>query len=233
MLKDENMPVKVKKIRESLEGYGFISPWLIGFFIFTLYPIIASLYFSFTDYDLLSSPVLTGFANYKALIRDELFWKSLGVTFHYAFVSVPLRVLFALCIAMLFTRKTNFIGIYRAIYYIPSIIGGSVAVAVMWRRLFVKEGLVNAILNSIGIFSDISWIGNPKTAIWTLIILAIWQFGSSMLIFLAGLKQIPVSYYEAAHIDGANWFHRFFSITLPQLTPLIFFNLISLIILVS
>lgn len=216
--------------RDTLAGYAFISPWLIGFFVFTLYPIVASLYFSFTDYDLLSPPVFAGFSNFRRLVQDDLFWKSLQVTFHYAFVSVPLRIIFALVIAMVFTRKTVLVGLYRAVYYIPSIIGGSVAVAVMWRRIFMKDGIINLILNSIGIRSDISWIGNPKTAIWTLILLAVWQFGSSMLIFLAGLKQIPTSYYEAAHIDGANGFQRFFHITLPQLTPLIFFNLIMQLI---
>ncbi|AEJ61614.1 ABC-type transporter, integral membrane subunit [Spirochaeta thermophila DSM 6578] len=218
------------RLRDTLEGYAFISPWLVGFFAFTFFPILASLYFAFTDYDLLSPPVFTGLSNFRALLRDDLFWKSLGVTFQYAFVSVPLRLVFALAVAMLLNMNLRFVGFYRAVYYIPSLIGGSVAVAVLWRRIFMKDGIVNMMLHSLGIHSDISWIGNPKTALLTLILLAAWQFGSSMLIFLAGLKQIPRSYYEAAHIDGANPFQRFIHITIPQLTPLIFFNLVMQLI---
>ena len=163
---------------ENVAGYLFIGPFVIGFLAFTLIPILASLYFSFTNYDLLSKPVFNGIANFKAMVSDELFWKSLGVTFHYAFVSVPLRLIFALLVAMLFNRKAKCVRIYQLVYYLPSIVGGSVAVSVMWRRLFMNDGAINSLLSSIGIHSDTSWIGNPKTAIWTLIILAVWQFGS-------------------------------------------------------
>lgn len=218
------------QLADNLAGYLFISPWLLGFFAFTLIPILASLYFAFTNYDLLSPPVFCGISNFVAMFHDELFWKSLKVTFHYAFVAVPLRLAFALLVAMLFNRKSRVMRIYQTVYYLPSIIGGSVAVAVMWRRLFMNDGAFNAALGLIGIKSDISWIGNPKTAIWTLIILAAWQFGSSMLIFLAGLKQIPASYYEAAEIDGASPWQKFIKITIPQLTPVIFFNLIMQLI---
>lgn len=218
------------KFRDNLAGYFFIAPWLIGFFAFTIIPILVSLYFSFTDYDLLSAPVLNGFNNFIAMIHDETFWKSLAVTFHYAFVSVPFRLSVALFIAMLFHRKAKFLRFYQTVYYLPSIIGGSIAVAVMWRRLFMADGAFNAALGLIGIKSDISWIGNPRTAIWTLIVLAAWQFGSSMLIFLAGLKQIPDSYYEAADIDGATPWRKFVNITIPHLTPVIFFNLVMQLI---
>lgn len=218
------------KLRDNIAGYLFISPWLIGFLAFTIIPILASLYFSFTNYDLLSVPVYNGIANFKAMLRDETFWKSLAVTFHYAFVSVPLRLAFALFVAMLFHRKAKMLRLYQTVYYLPSIIGGSIAVAVMWRRLFMADGAVNAALGLIGIKSDISWIGNPCYAIWTLIILATWQFGSSMLIFLAGLKQIPNSYYEAADIDGAGRWQKFIKITIPHLTPVIFFNLVMQLI---
>ncbi|MCL6590761.1 MAG: sugar ABC transporter permease [Firmicutes bacterium] len=221
---------KTGQVTDNLMGYFFISPFLVGFLAFTIIPILASLYLSFTRYPLLSPPVFIGLANFKEMLRDELFWKSLGVTFHYALVSVPLRLAFALFIAMLFHRKAKMLRIYQTVYYLPSIIGGSVAVAVMWRRLFMSDGAVNAALGLIGIHSDTSWIGNPKTALWTLIILAAWQFGSSMLIFLAGLKQIPESYYEAASIDGANPAQKFFKITIPQLTPVIFFNLVMQLI---
>jgi multiple sugar transport system permease protein len=161
---------------------------------------------------------------------DELFWKSLGVTFYYAFVSVPLRLLFAFFVALLFKRASRIVRIYQAVYYLPSIVGGSIAVAVMWRRLFMADGALNAALQAIGINSTISWIGEPSFAIWTLIILAAWQFGSSMLIFLAGLRQIPLTYYEAARVDGAGAGRQFWSVTLPQMTPVIFFNLIMQLI---
>lgn len=207
-------------------GYAFIAPWLLGFLSFTIIPMALSFYYSFTRYDLLSAPVLMGLENFRQMIVDEMFWKSLGVTFHFVFISVPLRLTFALFIAMLFYRKGRMLRLYQTIYYLPSIIGGSVAVAVMWRRLFMGDGAVNAALGMLGIQATVSWIGNPRTAIWTLIILAIWQFGSSMLIFLAALKQIPIHYYEAADIDGANWMQKFFKITIPHLTPVIFFNLV-------
>ena len=121
-------------------------------------------------------------------------------------------------------------GFYRAVYYLPSIIGSSVAVAILWKRMFASDGVINAILGIFGLPSDIAWLGRADTAIWTLIILAVWQFGSSMLIFLSGLKQIPISLYEAATVDGANGIQRFFKITIPMLTPTIFFNLINQLI---
>ncbi|MFA6785438.1 MAG: sugar ABC transporter permease, partial [Sphaerochaeta sp.] len=166
----------------------------------------------------------------RRMATDELFFQSLKVTFFYAFVSVPARLLFAFFVAMLFNRGTRAIRAYQAIYYVPSLVGGSIAVAVMWRRLFMSDGAINAVLGKLGIVSNISWIGRPSTAIWTLIILAIWQFGSSMLIFLAGLRQIPKVYYEAAEIDGANSFKRFLHITVPQITPVLFFNLVMQLI---
>ncbi len=217
--------------KDCVSGYVFILPWLIGFFAFTLIPFVASLYFSFTKYDLFSSPEFVGFDNYvRMFTNDPDFWQSLKVTFLYAFVSVPLRLIFALFVAMLLNRKTKLSGLYRTLFYLPSIVGGSVAVAVMWRMLFLKEGVFNAVLAAVGLPSNISWLTNTKTAIWTLILLAVWQFGSSMLIFLAGLKQIPEHYYEAARVDGANKAVQFFKITMPMLTPVIFFNLVNQLI---
>lgn len=217
--------------KDAVSGYVFILPWLLGFLLFTLVPFAASFYFSFTKYDLFSSPKFIAFDNYvKMFTNDKLFVQSLKVTFLYAFVSVPLRLIFALFVAVLLNRKSKMSGIYRTLFYLPSIIGGSVAVAVMWRMLFLKDGVINAILASIGLPSDISWLTNTKTAIWTLILLAVWQFGSSMLIFLAGLKQIPEHYYEAARVDGAGRAVQFFKITLPMLTPVIFFNLVNQLI---
>ena len=228
-LYDKKKPNKLKQFfnHDEVAGYVFISPFIIGFLIFTLVPILASLYFSFTKYDLLSSPKFIGFKNFQNMFfNDPKFWKAFGVTFYYAFVSVPLRLIFALFVAMLLMRKSKMTAIYRAVYYLPSIMGSSVAIAILWKRIFATDGVLNSILNVIGIKSNMSWLGNTKTAIWTLIILAAWQFGSSMLTFLAGLKQIPDSYYEAALIDGASFIQSFTKITIPMITPVIFFNLI-------
>jgi multiple sugar transport system permease protein len=212
--------------RDSLEGYTFILPWLLGFFAFLIIPILSSLYYSFTSYHILSEPEFNGLANYLRMVQDDTFWKSMQVTFTYAFASVPLRLIFAFFVAMLFNRPARGVRVYQAVYYIPSIVGGSIAVAVMWRRLFMADGAINAMLNAVGIESTRSWIGDPRTALGTLVILAAWQFGSSMLIFLAGLKQIPNTYYEAADIDGAGPVAKFFRITIPHMTPIIFFNLV-------
>jgi multiple sugar transport system permease protein len=219
-----------RQIKEDISGYLFISPWLIGFFVFSIIPMLMSLYFSFTNYDILGSPLFSGIANFKRMATDTRFWKSLKVTFTYAFVSVPLRLVFAFFIAVLFKRASRMIRFYQAAFYLPSLVGGSIAVAVIWRRMFTADGVVNVFLQALGINSAISWIGSASTALGVIIILAIWQFGSSMLIFLAGLRQIPKTYYEAASIDGAGWFVQFFRITLPQMTPIIFFNLIMQLI---
>ena len=161
---------------------------------------------------------------------DSKFWKVFGVTMYYVLFSVPLRLIMALLVALLLVKSSKLSGFYRAVYYLPSIIGSSVAVAILWKRMFASDGVINALLQTIGIPCEIAWLGRADTAIWTLIILAVWQFGSSMLIFLSGLKQIPVSLYEAATVDGANGIQRFFKITLPMLTPTIFFNLINQLI---
>ena len=215
---------------KNLAGYAFLSPWLLGFFAFIVFPMAVSMYYSFTDYDILEAPIWNGIANFKTMMGDPLFWKSLQVTFVYAFTAVPLRLAFALFIAMLLNRSMRGIRFYQTVYYIPSILGGSIAVAVMWRRLFMDDGAFNAVLRMVGVESSVSWLGRADTAIWTLVLLAVWQFGSSMLIFLAGLKQIPRAYYEAAEVDGAAPHQRFFSITLPHLTPVILFNLIMQLI---
>lgn len=212
---------------DNLVGYVFASPFILGFLIFTLYPIISSLYYSFTDYNLFEAPSVIGFDNYqKMFTADDKYWKSLRVTFTYVFASVPLRLIFALGVAMLLNKAARGIGVYRSSFYLPSLIGGSVAVSIMWTQVFGDKGLLNSFLSVFGIHTDISWIGNPATALWTLIALSVWQFGSSMLIFLAGLKNIPHSYYEAASVDGAGKVRQFFNITLPLLSPIILFNLI-------
>jgi multiple sugar transport system permease protein len=216
--------------RDNLVGYLFLSPWLIGFFVFTFLPILASFVLAFTDYDIFSPPKWVGLENFSRMfLQDRRYWRSVRATFYYVFTAIPLRLLAALAVAMLLTRGRRLLSVYRAAYYAPSIVGGSVAVAVMWRQVFGTDGLVNFLLAAFGI-PGVSWLGNPRTAIWTLITLAAWQFGSPMLIFLAGLKQIPAELYEAASIDGAGSWAKFTRITLPMLTPVIFFNLVMQLI---
>lgn len=216
---------------KNLVGYILIAPWLIGFFFLYVIPMISSMYFSLTSYNLLSSPKFIGLENYRRMFfGDETFWKTLSVTFYYVFMLVPLRLAFALFIAILLNSKRKFIGVYRAMFYIPSIVGGSVAVSIVWKQIFGNDGVAMSLLALIGIHQDVSFIGNPKTAIWTIISLGVWQFGSSMLIFLAALKQIPSSLYEASTIDGAGAWKQFIKVTIPMLTPVIFFNLILQII---
>ncbi|MBZ0282240.1 MAG: sugar ABC transporter permease [Anaerolineae bacterium] len=210
----------------NLAGYLFISPWLLGFFLFALIPMGISLWLAFTDYDILGDWKYVGLQNFERMFfKDVRYANSLEATFKYVFTSVPLRLTFALGVAILLNTKRRGVYWYRAAYYIPSIIGGSVAVAVMWRQIFGRQGFVNAIGEALGM-PPVNWLGNPDTAIWTLILLAIWQFGSPMLVFLAGLRQIPQELYEASAIDGANNVQKFFRITLPLLTPIIFFNLV-------
>jgi multiple sugar transport system permease protein len=209
-------------------GYLFISPWLIGFLVFAFLPILASLVLSFTNYDVLQHNILARDWDYVRLdnfermfYHDFRYWKSVRATLNYVICAVPLRLTFALMVAMALNTKRRGVYFYRAAFYAPSVVGGSVAVAIMWREIFGAEGLINAVLGV-----DISWFGNPDYAMWTLITLAVWQFGSPMLIFLAGLRQIPHELYEAASIDGANAVGQFRKITLPLLTPIIFFNLV-------
>lgn len=214
--------------QNNLVGYLFLSPWLVGFFIFTFLPIVASFMLAFTDYDLFTSPQWIGLDNFKRMFfEDARYWRSVRATFYYVFTAVPLRLVVALAVAMLLNQGRRFVSVYRAAYYAPSILGGSVAVAVMWRQVWGGRnlGLINFILQALGL-PYVNWLANPRTAIWTLITLAAWQFGSPMLIFLAGLKQIPSELYEAAAIDGAGSWGKFTRITLPMLSPVIFFNLV-------
>ncbi|MDL2302280.1 sugar ABC transporter permease [Lachnospiraceae bacterium OttesenSCG-928-D06] len=212
--------------KESVAGIICTSPFIIGFFVFLIVPMLLSLYYSFCNYNILSPPTWTGISNYVKAFTDATFYKSVSVTFFFALISVPLRLIFALLVAMILLKNTKMTPLYRALYYLPSIIGGSVAVAILWKRMFAMDGVVNTLLNAIGIETNHSWLGSTSTAIWTLILLAVWQFGSSMLIFLSSLKQIPASLYEAARVDGASSWRQFFQITFPLLTPTIFFNLV-------
>lgn len=213
-------------LRTNLTGYAFISPFIIGFLAFTIIPMVISLYISFTNYNLFSSPKFVGLNNYeKMLTGDPKYWNSIRVTFLYVVIGVPFRLMFALLIAMILNTKSRMVGAYRTMYYLPSIIGGSVAVSIMWRNIFSNEGVVNSALSWLGV-GPVHWFGDPDAALVMLISLSVWQFGSSMLIFLAGLKNIPHEMYEASSVDGANPIRKFISITLPLLSPIILFNMI-------
>jgi oligogalacturonide transport system permease protein len=207
-------------------GYAYLTPYLIGLVIFTAIPFLTSLYLSFTSYDLMSSPQWTGLSNYERLFtRDRTFDKSLTVTLIYVFSTVPLKLAFALFIAAILNYKLKFINFFRTAFYVPSILGGSIAIAVLWRYLFSAEGLVNMAIGAVG-FAPVDWFGDPTNALFTITLLRCWQFGSAMVIFLAALQSIDKSLYEAASIDGAGKVTTFFFVTLPLLTPVIFFNLV-------
>ena len=216
---------------ESTAGVVFSLPFIVGFLMFMLIPMGLSLYYSFCKYDIQTPPSWIGVANYvRIFTNDRTFKKTLGVTCYFALIGTPLKVIFALIVALILNHETKAVPFYRATYYLPSIIGGSVAVAILWRRMFESNGTLNAILSPIfpGL-AGYNWF-KEGPAIWVLIILTVWQFGSSMLIFLSSLKQIPRELYEAATVDGANKWQQFRNITLPQLSPTTFFVSVMLII---
>ncbi len=216
--------------RESIAAYVFLLPWLLGLVGLTLGPILASLWVSFTRYDLVSAPRWIGLQNYADLPTDGRYLQSVRVTLVYVLLEVPLRLCFALGLALLLNRGQRGLDLYRAVYYLPSLLGGSVAIAVLWRQLFGPDGMVNLMLASIGWANPPTWLHDPRFALYTLVLLGVWQFGSPMIIFLAGLRQIPREIYESAQVDGASRVAQFFRITLPLLTPLILFNLVLQII---
>lgn len=205
-------------------GILFITPWIIGFFGLQLYPLLQSLYYSFTDFSILSDGKWIGIQNYVELFtKDRYFWKSFILTIKYAITTVPIKLIFALFIAMLLNMKLKGINVFRTVYYLPSIMGGSVAVSILWKFMFMKEGIVNRFLGILRI-PAIDWLGVPDTALFTISLLVVWQFGSSMVLFLAGLKNVPQELYEAASVDGASKIRQFFNITLPMISPMILFN---------
>ncbi|MBO0744054.1 MAG: sugar ABC transporter permease [Candidatus Dormibacteraeota bacterium] len=211
---------------ERLAGYIFLIPWLIGLVGLTLGPMVASLWLSFTQYDLLSPPRWIGIQNYVDLLSDDRYIQSVKVTLIYVGLAVPFKLAFALLLAMLLNRGLRGLSLYRAVYYIPSLLGTSVAIAILWQRLFSGEGTLNQVLRFLGWHNPPSWVFDPRFSLFTLVLLAIWEFGSPMIIFLAGLRQIPRELYEAALVDGARAVPQFFRITLPLLTPLVLFNLV-------
>ncbi|MEU5154111.1 sugar ABC transporter permease [Glycomyces sp. NPDC021274] len=215
--------------KENKAAFWFLLPWFLGLLAVTLGPMAASLALSFTDYNLLQNAEFTGLDNFTRMWGDQRLHSSLGVTFTYVFVSVPLQLAMALGLALLLDRGLRGLALYRSAFYLPSLLGASVAIAILWRTVFGTDGLFNQGLGLIGIEGR-GWISEPETALGTLITLNVWTFGSPMVIFLAGLRQIPRMYYEAANVDGASKWRQFRSVTLPLLTPIIFFNLVLQII---
>ncbi|NUP15175.1 MAG: sugar ABC transporter permease [Streptomyces sp.] len=211
--------------RDNKAALLFLLPWLTGLLGLTLGPMLVSLYLSFTDYNLLQPARFTGLDNVAHMLHDARLHQSLKVTFTYVIVGVPLQLAAALALALLLDRGMRGLAFYRSALYLPSLLGGSVAIAVLWRTVFGDQGLVNDVLGIFGVASR-SWVGDPDTALGTVILLHVWTFGSPMVIFLAGLRQLPREYYEAAATDGAGSWRQFRSVTLPLLTPMIFFNLV-------
>nr|WP_251043401.1 sugar ABC transporter permease [Arthrobacter sp. ISL-48] len=219
---------KVSRRKRQRSGYLFLLPWFIGM-LFTVIPFFASLYLAFTDYNLFNEPTWVGLANFQAMFEDPRLWQSLKVTFIYTFVSVPISLAAALAVALVLNRGIRGLPIYRSVYYLPSLLGGSVAIVMLWRYIFGNDGIVNSFLGLFGIQGP-SWVTDPQFSLTTLIVLNVWTFGSPMVIFLAGLRQVPAMYYEAASIDGASKWRQFRNITIPLISPIIFFNLIMQLI---
>ncbi|CAM5596619.1 carbohydrate ABC transporter permease [Streptomyces pilosus] len=211
--------------RENLAGYLFMSPWIAGFLLLTAGPMIASLYYAFTSYNLFTPPRWTGLDNFTTMFQDPRWQKSVEVTLEYVVVATPLKLLLALGVALLLAQRRRGQGLYRAAFYLPSLIGASVSVGFVWRALFSDDAVVDRTQKVLG-FDAGGWIGNPDYVIYALVALSIWQFGAPMVIFLAGLKQVPRELYEAAEVDGAGPLRRFWNITLPMISPVLFFNVL-------
>ena len=218
-----------RRRRQDLAGYVFLSPWLLGLAGITAIPMLISLYLSFTDYSPLGSVAdanWIGLDNYRRMFTtDPSYWHAVRVTVMFALIAVPLKLAAALGVALLLNRSFRGIAWFRGMFYLPSLLGGSVALAIVWRSMFNREGAFNSLLAVFGVHGA-PWVNDPRFALETLMLLAIWQFGAPMVIFLAGLKQVPVELYEAASVDGASAWRKFKHITLPMLSPVIFFNLV-------
>lgn len=218
-------PAKRRELlKEYGTAYGFLALWLFGTLAFFIWPFAHSIFLAFTNYSFSPEYEFVGLANFARVATDRITQKSVWVTFKFAIMSVPLRLGFALFVAVMLNKGIKGLGIYRTVYYVPSLIGGGVAVAIMWRRMFGAEGLFNNFLGLFGIAGR-DWIASPDSALFMLVLLSVWQFGASMLIFLAALKQVPNEMYESAEIDGASRWRQFWTITLPLISPVLFFNL--------
>ena len=204
-----------KKWCDENVGLFFLIPWIIGFLVFKVYPFASSLFYSFTDMNFFKGIHQYGIMNYVEIFTDKATTTSLLITFKYAFITVPLKLVFALFIAYILNFKIKFVNLFRTIYYITSILGGSVAIAVLWRALFRDDGVINTLLGYMGIQGP-SWLADRSWALFIICLLRVWQFGSAMVLFLAALKGVSADLYEAATIDGASKTRQFFSITVPM-----------------
>ncbi|GAA0497611.1 sugar ABC transporter permease [Streptomyces olivaceiscleroticus] len=211
--------------RDNLAGYLFMSPWIAGFLLLTAGPMIASLYFAFTDYNLFNTPSWIGLDNFTQMFADPRWRKSVEVTAKYVVIGTPLKLLLALGVALLLARNGRGQGFYRAAFYAPSLIGASVTVGFVWRALFSDDAIVDRAQSLLGLHAG-GWVGDPEWVLYSLAALTVWQFGAPMVIFLAGLKQVPRELYEAAAVDGAGPLRRFWSVTLPMISPVLFFNVL-------
>ncbi len=207
-------------------GFLYIIPWLIGFLAFKVYPFGSSLIYSFTNYDLFNGISKSGIMNYQTIFTDSDIVRAFLVTFKYALFDVPMKLAFALFIAYILNFKLKGVNFFRTAYYIPSILGGSIAIAILWRAVFNTDGLINAVVKLFGA-EPINWMASANGALFVIVLLRVWQFGSSMVIFLAALKGVSEDLYEAASIDGATKWTQFFKITVPMITPIIFYNLVT------
>ncbi|WP_407643187.1 carbohydrate ABC transporter permease [Cryobacterium tepidiphilum] len=222
---DRNTQRKRLSRREAFAGYGFLLPWMLGFFGLTAIPMVYSLYLAFTDYNLFTAPEWIGIDNFTRMLRDQTLHQSIQITLTYVLVGTPIKLAAALGVALLLNFRDKGSGFFRSAFYAPSLIGASVAIAIVWRALFRESGAVDDGLSFLGIHLG-SWIANPSLVLPMMIILGVWQFGAPMVIFLAGLKQVPTELYEAASMDGAGTWRRFVNVTIPMLSPVIFFNLL-------
>lgn len=233
-MKKNKFKTTKRQMKDNFYGYLFLAPWLIGFFVFTAYPLVYSLILSLTNYSMSPNYDFVGLQNYSRLIlEDSLFRKAVSVTVKYVIISVPLQLAMALGLAMLLNKGIPGLKFFRAAYYLPALMGGSVAIAILWRQVFGIDGILNDVLKFLGVseaVTSISWVASPDYSLYTLMILRVWQFGSPMLIFLAALKQVPQELNESAALDGANAFRRFLHITLPMISPMLLFNLIMQIV---
>ena len=207
-------------------GLLFILPWLIGFLVFKGYPFLSSLIYSFSDESLFEGISRWGVFNYIKIFTDRKIKAGFMTTFKYSFMTVPLKLVFALFIAYILNFKIKGVKMFRTVYYIPSILGSSVAIAVLWKAIFKDDGIVNMILGFFGVAGP-HWLSNKTAALFIICLLRVWQFGSTMVIFLAALKGVSPDLYEAASLDGAGKWRQFFTITVPLITPVIFYNLVT------
>lgn len=214
-----------RRAAETRAGYAFLTPWLLGFLLLTAGPMLASLYLAFTNYNLFSAPEWIGFDNFTRMFSDPQYLQSVKVTSIYVLVGTPIKLAAALAVAMLLNTKRRGQGAYRSIFYAPSLIGASVSIAIVWKAMFIDDGVVDQIGQVFGRDAG-GWVGNPSMTMPMMVLLTVWQFGAPMVIFLAGLKQVPNELYEAAEMDGAGSVRKFLRITLPMLSPVLFFNLL-------